>query len=198
MFLQTLFYGMSLMLNGVAFSLVIVFFTIQNRSMNTDYLTGAYNRKSLETYMKGKISTSAENKTFSAILIDLNDFKAINDTFGHDMGDYALRTSVQLFKSCLKPSDFIARFGGDEFCIILDISDKGDLEATVLIMNNCIEKYNKQSDSSYQLTFSMGYAVYDYHSHMSVEEFEKQIDILMYANKRSYKENQSHSNSSNV
>lgn len=193
-FLQIIFYGISLMLNSVALSLLIVFFNIQNHSMNTDYLTGAYNRKKLETYMKERISTSNEFKTFSAILIDLNNFKSINDTFGHDMGDYALETSVKLLKSCLRSTDFIARFGGDEFYVILDVSNMNDLEATVCKINNCIEKYNKQDTKPYKLGFSMGYAVYNYHSHMKVEEFQKQIDILMYENKRANKEIKANNN----
>ncbi|MDR3644058.1 MAG: diguanylate cyclase [Clostridia bacterium] len=188
MVLQTIFYGTSLMLNGIAFSLFVVFINIQNRSMNTDYLTGAYNRKKLEVYMKEKINTCIEGRTFSAILIDFNDFKSINDTFGHNMGDHVLESTVTLLKSCLRTSDFIARFGGDEFYIILDVSDKEALEATVCRINSCIEKYNKQSKNPYQLNFSMGYAVYDYHSHMSVEKFQKYIDDLMYENKRALKE----------
>lgn len=187
-FLQIAFYGMSLMLNSVALSLLIVFFNIQNRSMNTDYLTGVYNRKKLESYMKEKVSTSTDNKTFSAILLDLNNFKTINDTFGHDMGDYALETSVKLLKSCLRSIDFIARFGGDEFYIILDVSNSDDLEATVCRINGCIEKYNERGAMPFKLGFSMGYAVYDYQSCMKVEEFQKQIDILMYENKRANKE----------
>lgn len=186
--LQIIFYGMSLMLNSVVLSLVIVFLNIQNRSMHTDYLTGVNNRKKLETYLKEKVSTSTENKTFSAILIDLNNFKSINDTFGHDVGDNALEIFAKLLKNCLRSNDFIARFGGDEFCVVLDISDRIVLEATVYRINSCIEKYNESNSQPYKLSFSMGYAVYDYHSHMKVEEFEKQIDILMYENKWANKE----------
>jgi diguanylate cyclase (GGDEF)-like protein len=189
MILQIIFYGTSLMLNGLAFSLFILFINIQNRSMSTDFLTGAYNRKKLEMYMKEKIGASTRSKTFSAILIDFDDFKYINDTFGHDMGDYVLEHSVKLIKSCLGTFDFIARFGGDEFCIILETSSSNELEATVSKINRCIEKYNRQSNNPYQLIFSMGYAVYDYQTHMRVEEFQKQIDILMYENKRAHKEN---------
>lgn len=138
--------------------------------------------------MKEKISTSTDNKTFSAILLDLNNFKTINDTFGHDMGDYVLETSVKLLKSCLRSIDFIARFGGDEFYIILDVSNSDDLEATVCRINGCIEKYNERGAMPFKLGFSMGYAVYDYQSCMKVEEFQKQIDILMYENKRANKE----------
>lgn len=69
------------MLNGVVLSSLIVFLNIQNQNMHIDYLTVVNNRKKLEIYLKEKISTITENKTFSAIMIDLNDFKSINDTF---------------------------------------------------------------------------------------------------------------------
>jgi diguanylate cyclase (GGDEF)-like protein len=118
----------------------------------------------------------------------MNNFKSINDTFGHDVGDDALETSVKLLKSCLRANDFIARFGGDEFYIVLDVSNRDDLEATVSRINHCIEKFNESNLKPYKLSFSMGYAVYDCHSHMNVEEFQKKIDMLMYENKRVNKE----------
>lgn len=186
--LQIFFYGISLMLNSVVLSLLMVSLNIQNHNMYIDYLTGVNNRKRLETYLKEKINTSTENKTFSAILIDMNNFKSINDTFGHDVGDDALETSVKLLKSCLRANDFIARFGGDEFYIVLDVSNRDDLEATVSRINHCIEKFNESNLKPYKLSFSMGYAVYDCHSHMNVEEFQKKIDMLMYENKRVNKE----------
>ena len=186
-FLQIIFYGMSLMLNSVVISLLIVYFNIYNRSLYTDYLTGVNNRKKFETYLKKKINTSTENSTFSAIFIDINNFKFINDTFGHDIGDDALETSVKLLKSCLGSNDFIARFGGDEFYIILDVSNRNDLEATVYKINSCIEMYNESGTKPYRLSFGVGYAVYDYQSRMNAEEFKKQIDVLMYENKRANK-----------
>ncbi|WP_193708213.1 GGDEF domain-containing protein [Alkalibaculum sporogenes] len=183
-FLQIIFYNIPLILNGLTFSLLIVFFNIQSHSINTDYLTGAYNRKKLETYMKEKISTSTENVTFSAILIDIDKFKSINDTFGHDMGDDALQTSVNLIKTCIRSRDFIARFGGDEFCILLDVTNIKALEATTDRISRCIERHNKVGNRPYKLGFSMGYAVYDYKSNMKVEDFIRYIDTLMYENKR--------------
>lgn len=182
--LQTFFYGISLMLNSVVISLLIVFLNIQNRSIYIDYLTGVYNRKRLETHLLEKVNKSTVEKTFSAILIDLNDFKYINDSFGHDIGDNALEISAKLIKECLRANDFIARYGGDEFCVVLDVSNRIELEEIVYRINNSLEKYNESSLKPYKLTFSMGYAVYDYQAHMKVEEFQKYIDILMYENKR--------------
>ena len=185
--LQILFYGVPLILNSVVLSLFIVFINIQNRSMDTDFLTGVNNRKKLEIYLKGKVSTSTKNKTFSAIMIDLDNFKAINDIYGHDMGDTALQTSAKLLSSCIRATDFIARYGGDEFFIVLDTSNSDELEDIVSRIDDCIKKYNESSVQPYELSFSMGYAIYNYNSHMKVEEFQKQIDALMYEKKQARK-----------
>lgn len=186
-FLQFAFYGTSLILSGMTISLLIIFLNIQNRSMNIDYLTGAYNRRGLEIHMREQVNTSSEDKTFAAIWIDLDNFKFINDTFGHITGDHVLETSVKLLRSCFRPSDCIARFGGDEFCIVLDVCNRVDLEAAVTRIKDCIKNYNENAANPYQLAWSMGYAVYDYHSHLKVEEFQKQIDELMYRDKQANK-----------
>jgi diguanylate cyclase (GGDEF)-like protein len=186
--LQMLFYGLAINLSSISIYLLVVFINIQNHSMNIDYLTGAYNRKKLDIYMKEKISNCNENKSFAAILIDMDDFKYINDTFGHIAGDNALETSVKLIKSCLRKTDFLARFGGDEFCIVLELESINDLEAAIGRINNSLKIYNIHSNKPYKLGFSMGYAIYDYKSHMNVEEFQKHIDILMYEKKRINKE----------
>lgn len=104
------------------------------------------------------------------------------------MGDQALETSAALLKSCLRSNDFIARYGGDEFYIILDVSNKSTLEQTIERIYGCLEKFNKSTAKSYELGFSMGYAVYDFSLRMKAEEFQKQIDLLMYENKRTNKE----------
>ena len=123
-------------------------------------------------------------KGFSAILLDINNFKYINDTYGHNVGDQALETAAKLLKSCLRANDFIARFGGDEFCIILDVSAKDDLDAMVSRINNCIEAHNKIESHLYSIGFSMGYAVYDKKLYASAEDFLKHIDTLMYQQKQ--------------
>ncbi|QHQ62135.1 diguanylate cyclase [Anaerocolumna sedimenticola] len=186
--IQIIFYGLSIVLNGIVFSLLIVALYVQNNNIYTDYLTGVYNRKKLELYLKQKISTSTNGKTFSAIMLDLDNFKSINDTYGHDTGDRALQISVKLLRGCLHANDFISRFGGDEFCIILDISDITELEGVVSKIRSALEKYNSTNDQPFILSFSMGYSVYDLRSNLSMEDFKKQIDKFMYDNKQIKKE----------
>jgi len=181
--LQAVFYGFSLMLNSLTISMLVVFVNMQNHNMYTDYLTGVNNRKKLDLYLRGKINSSIENRTFSAIMIDVNDFKTINDTFGHDAGDDALKICVKLLDSCIEEGDFIARFGGDEFCVILNTFDESLLKETVYRIKNCFDKYNQSIIHPYKLEISIGYAVYDYESLMKIEDFQKKLDVLMYKNK---------------
>ncbi len=183
--LQLAFYGISLMLNSVVISLLIVFLNIQNQKISTDYLTEINNRKSLEFYLERKINSTTRDKTFSAIIIDIDGFKKINDNFGHNEGDKALQLSAKLLSGCLRSNDFIARFGGDEFFIVLDTSNSSALEYIVSRIKKRTEKFNESSGLKYKLSFSMGYAVYDYDLKMDVVEFQKHIDLLMYKEKSS-------------
>ena len=182
--LQILLYGWSLMLNSLVLSIFMVFLNIQNHSIHTDYLTGVFNRKKFEAYLNAKINSSTKKKTFSAILLDMDHFKAINDTYGHEMGDDALQLCVKLLRKSLKPKDFIARYGGDEFYIILDISDLAALEGIIARINDCIEEYNETGAQPYKLGFSIGYAVYDYQFAMKAEDFKNLLDKKMYENKQ--------------
>lgn len=184
---QIYVYGTSFILNGLTISLLIVFITIQNQRMDTDYLTGVANRKKLEEYLKAKIAGSTATRTFSAILIDLDHFKSINDTYGHETGDQALEIAAGLLKSCIRRNDFIARYGGDEFCIIMDISDEEDLKAAAENLSRCLDLHNQVSDKPYTISFSMGYSVYDFKAHLTAEAFQKKIDLLMYENKGAQK-----------
>lgn len=182
--IQTFIYGISIMLNSVVLSLLILFLNVQNHNIHIDYLTGVYNRKKLQSYLQEKINRSTIDHTFSAILIDLDDFKYINDTFGHSTGDLVLETSAKLIKESLRSNDFIARFGGDEFCVVLDISDTTGLELFVTQLKTRVKAYNDSSHKPYKVELSMGYAIYDYKTHISVEDFQKKIDLLMYENKK--------------
>lgn len=166
--------------DGVAISLLIIYFYIQDCNLNTDYLTGTYNRRQLDSLIESKIKNSVK---FSSIIIDINNFKSINDTFGHDVGDSALLDAVKIIKKSLRHNDFIARFGGDEFFIILDIDECTLLKKTAERIKESANHFNFSNRREYIISFSMGYDVYDPTSKMSADEFFKHIDKLMYLEK---------------
>ena len=182
--LQLAFYGISLVLNGMVLSILIVQLNIHNKIIFTDYLTGVNNRKKLDIYLREKIKSATVGRTFSAIMIDIDNFKAINDNYGHDVGDKALKTMASILTNSIRSNDFIGRFGGDEFYVVLEVSDNKGLQDVVNRIQNDIDKYNENSEQPYKFQISMGYAVYDYESKMTVEEFQRHIDSLMYKNKK--------------
>lgn len=174
----------SFVLNGVVLSLVLVFITIQNDDINTDYLTEAFNRRMLEMHMANKIANSKVDKSFSAIMIDLDNFKDINDIYGHQEGDFALITTVNIIKSVISRSDLIARSGGDEFWIVLDTDNRTMIERVIKTLKSKFQEWNNTSNKPYNLTFSYGYKIYDFHQALSTDEFRMEIDRLMYKFKK--------------
>jgi diguanylate cyclase (GGDEF)-like protein len=120
-------------------------------------------------------------------MLDLDNFKQINDTYGHKTGDHALQTVVRLLKSCILDRDCIARYGGDEFCIILNASNNIMLEGVILKIKKSFKEYNDSNSSNIKLGLSMGYSIYDINSNTSAEEFINKIDKLMYINKNADK-----------
>mgnify|MGYP001810138492 CR=1 FL=1 len=181
--LQLAFYGMSLMLHGLILSQLVIFLSIQNRSLHTDYLTGAYNRKKLEAFLRDKVTEVTDARTFSAIMIDLDNFKEINDRQGHDIGDRALEEATRLLKRCLRADDLVARYGGDEFYVVLDIPGQEALEGAVARIRTALGDFNRQNQHPFRLSFSMGYDLFDPARHQSAEGFQKALDQLMYQDK---------------
>ncbi|QOP46540.1 EAL domain-containing protein [Sulfurimonas paralvinellae] len=103
-----------------------------------DPLTGLYNRVNFEEYLAHALLVAKRNESLMAILfIDLDRFKIINDTLGHDIGDKVLITVAERLKNTLRDSDFISRWGGDEFVVILEnIVSASD---TAIVATNLVE-----------------------------------------------------------
>lgn len=91
-----------------------------NKTAATDTLTGLYNRSVLDKTL-GRLFAAAvrEKKPIAVLMIDLNHFKEANDRFGHHFGDLVLKEASQAMVASLRDSDFIFRYGGDEFMLIL-------------------------------------------------------------------------------
>lgn len=177
--LQAFWPGLPFALFGATLSELTVFVDVQNRSIDIDYLTGLYNRRSLDNYIDKEMHKST-GEPLSAILFDMDHFKQINDVFGHTAGDTALEDAARLMRKTAGVDAFVARYGGDEFCIVLRSAEP---EKTAARIRKKLDEYNARSGRLYHLHFSMGYAVWHPQDHMSRTQFQEKIDRLMYEEK---------------
>ena len=114
------------------------------KQADMDFLTNIYNRATTEQYITEIVSKQSDSTILHAFLIcDLDNFKAINDTLGHQMGDKTLVDTAELLKHSFRKTDIIGRLGGDEFIILMQ--DVGSLEA----VKGVLEKLIKQLDRVY-------------------------------------------------
>ncbi|GKX68015.1 GGDEF domain-containing protein [Inconstantimicrobium mannanitabidum] len=186
--IQALVYGVLLMWSSIAYSLIILYLYLQQKMMHIDYLTGAWTRDKLYKHLNNRIRQK-KSKNFSIVFIDLNDFKYINDKFGHCEGDRALTDVVSIIKSILRSEDSVTRYGGDEFVLFLNVDNQQEVESIVGRISNSVAEYNKYSNAEYLLSFSCGYELYDFNKSMTVEEYINHVDQLMYWNKNNLKAN---------
>ncbi len=181
---QIFFYGISIIWICMAFSLLIVFINIQNNQLYTDYLTGLYNRRQLDNYLYQKIKNRMHAKYLAGVMIDVNSFKQINDIYGHTSGDNALICVSDILKRSFRKNDFIARYGGDEFVIVVEIKEQSELLGMINRLKENVEAYNGKKLIPYEISLSIGYDIYDTRSGVSIQKFYKHIDQLMYEDKR--------------
>lgn len=181
--LQTLFYGVSLIWVSMTISVFIIFINFQNYQLYTDHLTGLFNRRQLDNYLQERLQSSSGGNLIGGIMIDLDSFKEINDLYGHNAGDQALEYSARIFRNTFRRNDFIARYGGDEFIIIMELEDSGDLMRAIERLKENIRQFNLRAIVPYRIGLSMGYDLFDCRSGKSVNDFLKHIDGLMYRDK---------------
>lgn len=186
--LQALIPGSASTLPCTALALLLNYVTVQNGQMAKDHLTGLYNRVQLESYMNYQIRNLREGKYFFLILLDLDRFKMINDTYGHIVGDDALIQMAKILRmNCKKKQDYVSRLGGDEFVIIGQCNDKASVEVILERLQAAVEDFNKNGKKQYQLQFSAGYTICDRGSEATLDTLINEADQKMYQNKKKKK-----------
>lgn len=183
---QMMFFGTSLVWPSCTISILIVYIMIQSQIVKTDYLTGLYNRRQLDFYLNRKICSLPDHEAFAGIMIDLDDFKGINDEWGHKAGDSALRNVAILLNKTFHRNAFIARYGGDEFIVLVNIKDEKILKELIRTLKSNFELFNKKSKENYQLHISVGYSMYT-SEYRDTGGFFNHLDQLMYKNKKKRK-----------
>jgi two-component system cell cycle response regulator len=118
---------------------------------------------------------------------DLDNLKAVNDTFGHGQGDLVLKEVSSILKETFREADIQARFGGDEFVVLAVDASIDSVELLTNRIQTNLEKRNLQKDRPYPLTLSMGIARFDPTAPSTVSEMIAQADSLMYLQKQEKK-----------
>lgn len=165
----------------LAMTIAGLFQTVKEQAV-TDSMTGLYNRRYFEEFLQKEILRSKrQNTKFSIIGIDLDHLKKINDKFGHNYGDMAIKAISEILKSSCRTIDIAARMGGEEFNVILPgVDSKGGLifaeRIRKTIENIPLEKIGN-------ITASIGVGTYMEHSE-DIYELEELVDHAMYESKR--------------
>lgn len=151
-----------------------------------DPLTALPNRRLLLDRLKQNLASSARSGLDGGLLfIDLDNFKIINDTLGHSVGDLLLQQAAERLTACVREQDTVARLGGDEFVVMLENLSKYDVNSATqleIVGEKILATLNQpyQFDGSdYYSTASIGAVLFNDH-HQSIDELIKQADIAMY------------------
>ena len=137
---------------------LIDLFSKARDSAHRDFLTGMYNRRFFYESATAIVEKSKRKKhPVAVIMIDIDHFKAINDTYGHSMGDMALKEIPRILGKNLRSSDLVARFGGEEFCVLLDEIKLEEVKKKFEIIRKAVEEnFIKHELISFYYTVSIG------------------------------------------
>jgi diguanylate cyclase (GGDEF)-like protein len=178
----------------LGFFLLPVFMIRLHRAMQheqelarTDFLTGVLNARFFHELAQMEINRSFRyERPFTIAFIDVDNFKTINDTFGHTTGDVVLRTIAMNMKAHLRKTDIVSRVGGDEFVVLLPETNAQTAPVVISNMQHALLKELKEN--GWPVTFSMGVLTLSAQQ-LSVDEMLGRADQLMYMVKNNGKNN---------
>ncbi len=166
-----------------AVSIILMYIDAQDREIVRDTLTGLNNRKMLPAAFEDYAKQSAPGSTLYLYMIDLDDFKAINDTCGHLAGDEALQTAARLFAKAVDGKRaMVARVGGDEFVILAMLPGEGEAVEFKHALQASVERYTAEHILPYRLSTSVGCRAYI--AGESLDDFMNRADEVLYEEKK--------------
>lgn len=180
--IQAFHTGISIICLGTTISIVQVFISMQNKRITIDSLTKLNNRDKLMQHLDSKINNVINNDIYF-VMIDIDNLKHINDTFGHVEGDRAIKTIADILKqSCGHYTCMLARYAGDEFSIVFE----GSLESVEKLKNDIyanLKVYQELTNGKYNLEVSLGYSRYDRFKMKNIVELIASADAELYKEK---------------
>ncbi|MDQ3811825.1 MAG: GGDEF domain-containing protein, partial [Chloroflexota bacterium] len=150
-----------------------------------DSLTGLYNRRGFLSLCEQPLALARRcGRGLVLFLVDVDDMKQINDTFGHQMGDRALVETASILRASFRRSDIVARLGGDEFAVLsIDLLPQ-QVDPLLARLDARVEAHNLTRTLGYQLSLSVGFAPFEGPPTTSVDDLMAQADGALYVHKR--------------
>ena len=150
-----------------------------------DDLTGLYNRRGFLRLAEHHLQIAGmKNRKMVLFFVDIDFLKKINDTYGHREGDQVLITTAKILRETFRAADVVARLGGDEFTILMINAGENGVEICQRRLKERLKKLNAQKTVKYDLSFSMGWALYQPKGEMqTVEQLISVADQHLYDNK---------------
>ncbi|HRX58069.1 MAG TPA: GGDEF domain-containing protein [Eubacteriales bacterium] len=183
--LQTMFYGLSCIWICTVISVMLYYIDSLNRQISTEPLTGLNNRRELNKYLTREARDAGHTGVLAMIMMDIDRFKEVNDTYGHYYGDTVLIAMADILKkSCKSTSAFLARIGGDEFCIIYPADNIEVVEGLIAKIQYNIIIWNAAHKDMIPLSLSIGYSVWDSENDKGIDALYRRADQKMYEAKR--------------
>ncbi len=156
---------------------------ILDKLASTDPLTGLYNRRSMDIFLSQAVATESN---FALIMCDIDDFKKVNDTYGHDLGDVVLKGVASITAEQVKEQGYVCRWGGEEILILLNnASEENTFRIAENIRRNVANRMFDLNEKWIHCSLTLGIA-FD-HSDEAVEEMITRADYKLYRGKRSGK-----------
>lgn len=180
---QMKIYGISLLPISFAVAFAAITIALQNECIYIDKLTGVYNRYELDKILKRR--HYRRNEKLIAMMLDLNDFKSINDTYSHEEGDQALITFAKALMEAIGSEGLVIRFAGDEFIILIPVFKPVTIDDYKDRIHRKLDEYNETSGKPYKLSAAIGGRLFDPHAE-STSGIVNEIDSMMYKDKSDY------------
>ncbi len=154
------------------------------KSANYDTLTRLLNRRSMDNHLQSAYHQAETGEApFCLIMTDLDDFKNINDTYGHDCGDEVLKFVAHTLITGVKKNDYVFRWGGEEFCIIIKANEREAVAAAERIRKDIAkDPINYRNEVRVSITVTMGGSAY--HDGVTIREMMDEADLKLYWGKR--------------
>ena len=178
--IRPLVYQLSIVWLTSALGMLHLHFDRQNEKILTDPLTMIGNRRACEGYMLRHLSRPPrEDRQMFVCLIDVDQFKSVNDSFGHLVGDEALKTVAEAMQNCLRQTDILIRYGGDEFLLLMPQSRPNGVESVIRRVQDAVQAARVPSHPELRLSVSIGGVC----NVQPLTEAIRQADARMYCNK---------------